>query len=1062
MDKICIQPTTPIALNNDARLHAFVQSFIKNNVENNYTATAFIRGIESIDAQLDSAKPKNESIVLSIKLNIEKSIFRLSLNGTLVNGCTDILPNSTKVHITNSLFTSFDRVRVSGDTRVTDKICAYAFRNAKMISFELAGQVNHFIKQNVMQFLTIDDFKNTELNSDIAEFSVIDSYNFNLDANILPSVVFNATSSLKFGYYLASIETGLFKSFGSLRALLFRLSDLRTLFYNIGLSWLEDLNADVKNYTPGAWSEHDVQHKSVIVGFATKTNSLVDSSSSSSSMLLVNQYQYNDADHCLFQNFPLERLVFPLVGDVFSSNFTCTVILLMQRYTTYSYYLNLTDDDWKLMANRSEIISRAISKIEVDICKNKTAHTAQTCSVSGKASSHNWAYNTQNGRADLDVAELEYTFSVVMIPLACVLGLLLNVKTIWTIWDKRRQETCWVLMSINAKLNCLYCLIYLLNLFDVCVDPLGVFCSAVYASSATQYFKIIVIVYGGECVKVCANIAFLLMTLNRYTITGQNHAWVFKKISELSVIKILIISTIFSLLFNAIYLFQYDVNPGTGSDGYSQPEDYPIVLTTRGLTFEVFFFIRCLLNYVLFAFSITCLEILIALKLHRELTGSKRRMAVVSYSEDTNEVKISKIEEAVHKIEHRAIALMMFNAFVYFVLRFPELFALFQYTRDFSSNYVYVYFCEMLDVCDRLPEYANFFYILTFSTNYFMYFVLRKTFNRPKDIRELSDLEDREFVEHTVIHMDEVMAMASPMAEALQLQQRSVDADERAIDGGGSGQETEVKASTSKAAAQSKSQATSAAPASTVTSRPRPSNAPSASTTSGKPVPLTGLASEVKNLTSSNPKKEANVAAAVASSKQPMQNSASSSVASTANKSLEDSVKENTLNQSGTTLPQNSVQQPLVTLPPSVQESSSKTEETAAPTLPAISLQSLSAQLIGTAEDDANDREVFAVQSPRQPSDNSQFINGASSEVFQQSASPDFEVLSTQQRNENNFKSSASANVPFEDESVEVEQPTKMQSFQLEEGPIRKQSINNNLDPTSSSPTTNTDAFTKF
>jgi hypothetical protein len=193
----------------------------------------------------------------------------------------------------------------------------------------------------------------------------------------------------------------------------------------------------------------------------------------------------------------------------------------------------------------------------------------------------------------------------------------------------------------------------------------------------------------------------------------------FKKISELSVMKILLISAVFSLAFNAIFLFQYAINDGSFGENNSSSE-YPLMIT-RGYALQVFLFIRCILNYFFFAFLITFFEIVIVIKLHRELTGLKRRSAVVSYSNATNEIKISKIEEAVHKIEHKAMALILLNALVYFVLRFPELFTALLYTQLlFEGNYLYTYFCGFLNICIHLPEFTNFFFILTFSTNYFM------------------------------------------------------------------------------------------------------------------------------------------------------------------------------------------------------------------------------------------------------------------------------------------------------------------------------------------------------
>jgi hypothetical protein len=56
---------------------------------------------------------------------------------------------------------------------------------------------------------------------------------------------------------------------------------------------------------------------------------------------------------------------------------------------------------------------------------------------------------------------------------------------------------------------------------NVCIDPLGVVCSAIYKNYAVQLFKIYGVVYFGETVKVCANIAYLMISINRYMLIGK-------------------------------------------------------------------------------------------------------------------------------------------------------------------------------------------------------------------------------------------------------------------------------------------------------------------------------------------------------------------------------------------------------------------------------------------------------------------------------------------------------------------------------------------------------------
>jgi hypothetical protein len=266
---------------------------------------------------------------------------------------------------------------------------------------------------------------------------------------------------------------------------------------------MRSLNSQVANYSlsSGQLSDQIVEKNGLVVAFGLKESSLWDLKK----MLGPNEYQYRDEDFCIFYDFPHPKVIFPFL-DSHVTSCSCTVIWLIRMHNSYSLYLSSlgqVGDSWEQAANKSQMLYDKCSKNATltSACLDETLIDAKkaACELSGRVQ-HNWEYNTENGRTSLDIGELKYTFVVIMTPIACALGLLLNLKTVWSIWSKKKQENCYVLMSINSKFNCIYCLIYLLNLVSVCVDPLGLFCSAVFSSSSTQYFKIVAI---GECVKVC-------------------------------------------------------------------------------------------------------------------------------------------------------------------------------------------------------------------------------------------------------------------------------------------------------------------------------------------------------------------------------------------------------------------------------------------------------------------------------------------------------------------------------------------------------------------------------
>ena len=71
--------------------------------------------------------------------------------------------------------------------------------------------------------------------------------------------------------------------------------------------------------------------------------------------------------------------------------------------------------------------------------------------------------------------------------------------------------------TCGSWFNCLYCIIYLLNLVSECILPMSIYCFSIRTAQETQYFncvnkpKIIVIGYLGDAVKICSNVTYVLI-----------------------------------------------------------------------------------------------------------------------------------------------------------------------------------------------------------------------------------------------------------------------------------------------------------------------------------------------------------------------------------------------------------------------------------------------------------------------------------------------------------------------------------------------------------------------
>jgi hypothetical protein len=151
----------------------------------------------------------------------------------------------------------------------------------------------------------------------------------------------------------------------------------------------------------------------------------------------------------------------------------------------------------------------------------------------------------------------------VFIPCACLIGLYFNWKIIQTLKDnekKELKEDFYKYMSANAKFNCIFCLIFVFYPITSCNwNASYYFCSEIYTYKFVQYFKIVMMAYFGEVVKMCANICYLMMTLNRYLLVGKDHAQWLVKIAKLEFKWVIRGSLLFSALINIGHGWEYQV-----------------------------------------------------------------------------------------------------------------------------------------------------------------------------------------------------------------------------------------------------------------------------------------------------------------------------------------------------------------------------------------------------------------------------------------------------------------------------------------------------------------------
>jgi hypothetical protein len=137
-------------------------------------------------------------------------------------------------------------------------------------------------------------------------------------------------------------------------------------------------------------------------------------------------------------------------------------------------------------------------------------------------------------------------------------------------------------------------------------------------------------------------------------------------------------------------------------------------------------------------------EVALVRKLHSELEDKKRRAqemhlnrsaTSVSSVQNTNSATVGfrrkRKTEIEIKAEQRTIIMVVINAFINFFFRLPELFFLFSISDDlFNENILSEVFNSLVSLGLFWTDLTYFAYILTFSTNFVMYFLFNRKFKK--------------------------------------------------------------------------------------------------------------------------------------------------------------------------------------------------------------------------------------------------------------------------------------------------------------------------------------------
>ncbi len=195
------------------------------------------------------------------------------------------------------------------------------------------------------------------------------------------------------------------------------------------------------------------------------------------------------------------------------------------------------------------------------------------------------------------------------------------------------KEDFYKYMSLNSKFNCVYCLLFLFYPIHLCNQyKSDYFCSSIFNSQFSQYYKIYFEVFLGESVRTCSNILYILITINRYMLIGREHSPFLERISKLDRTRVVQVALLVSLCLNIGHIFQYQIN----GQGVVLAETHEYTYGTESLTYpflaksDLFFqSIQCYVSFWItwpfFLFN-TMVEIIFVRKLKQEIKEKRNRI----------------------------------------------------------------------------------------------------------------------------------------------------------------------------------------------------------------------------------------------------------------------------------------------------------------------------------------------------------------------------------------------------------------------------------------------------
>jgi hypothetical protein len=721
---ITLHPAAAIVLTNELDVIALIDAFHHGSAISksliNQKSTINMLGLVGLDV----APWPHISFNTSLMLSFDNSKIEFYMNGTTLSdfNCSDnsirqFLARIGEGSMKQTIFNTFASIEFLYKNQYSDQhVCPYIFSNAKLSWIYIYSQVDAILVKNLWKFKIIGNANETTINSSIIGLSV-GGYGFSLDESLAHPLVFEHVQTMSILSSIESIKAGLFLNFNKTKAIFLQLDNLRNFFHKIGIEWT--LSLPMTN-----------QPRIYFGNIVEQTGYWIDGS----------EYTYPDMDLCLFAQYPQQNSIIYILNSFNLTECTCTI-----RWLMFNYF---TEIDSSEIRNAYPAVDSIFNICESSLNeKDECEQMASRCNITSEVDGA--TIYAEEYQVEFIFEFMQDLFIFIVMPFASVMGLGLNILVVRAVYQNKEKELkddFYSYMSLNAVFNCLYCSIFLLYPINSCVNTLSDLCSSIRAPTVIQLYKIIFVAFLGETFKMCGNISYILMNVNRYMLIGREHNPILEKISKWDFKWVIGVSIGLSGLINVGHIFQYSLNNGqeyvvSSGDVYVYLNTfYPLIDQTSPSLF-IFLILYFFVNYLAFFVVNTVVEVTLVKKLHSELKDKQKRLDGMNKlsaagSSGANLVPVSfrklRKQEIEEKTEQRAIIMVVINALLNFFFRLPELFFLFSISNslisddNILSNFFLVF--PSLKICTT--DLAYFTYILTFSTNFIVYYVFNQKFKQ--------------------------------------------------------------------------------------------------------------------------------------------------------------------------------------------------------------------------------------------------------------------------------------------------------------------------------------------